>query len=1088
MLAAISNTNKKISLFQKSSALILFFGLLVFVGFAFSGTAHAETDTAIAASAPTPNSGTTDTGANFTPITGVGRGQFDGTYMWYKIYIKIGQSTTININQTCADSFGSPTVDYQIETLSDVELDYQGDFTGGQIYPNDPISSSDCSQRVSFPIAAKYGRPATGIKGHENYRVFALLATMEQGPGSAEQYFTVTSTNGGGNSYVGMARPDFTFKPLKFSTVYKTSGTWSTSVMFAPRCDQTLPDSVSIQIFDPDNGIYQNNMAAFLEHAPSGSSPPYPWTTQTSWSASTVQGGAWGTSGTTSTLSFKPSDNFIYKFHVTNSSHPNTIQIKLPFDQFDASRIVKSTCVPNAKCTANGVTNFVQNNMTAGQTTQVKYVFTNTGTTTWHTNDDPLTQYRRSVNGSWFSPITIPNNVSPGNSFSITITETAPSVGSKNIAYTMWQSGVGGFGSICSASLNVGTFTTGGPNSIATSCLGTAVQFTTTAQENYKSYQQAFNPPFWTVEVPQGGNPDGTFWYDHVPANANIPVPVGSANTTLYNGVLYYKASYQMIAPQPSKPAKDVPFYVVWKDASGNQVGSPTTGIATPTNSSGYIVYNWNGANTFSIFNYLRPHNAYTAELYAVVSGTFTKDDPSTYAYSTSPLGTTSLPQCFEAVNNPTDTNYVCVGSTNPTTATPGQNVNFTYTIKINNKTNIGFGPGYQLVAHPDGQGVRSTGNDVQNINFSPGAGFVTAAATYTFTVYYQGSYSVELTYNGVRIADLPGGWSGTCGGGTITPSVTPYFQVWNNDAAAGGGFSTLANQCPTTYPDYVSPVTASSLPNSDNYGGIRAFSSSSYKSKTDFGAVALGLIPGSTGGPTGFFAKQYFSNNPPSGSLGGYLDSNSSGHCVPDYYDKTRYADEANTTSLPQNDLNQAVSNCAADSTTGYRRCQYQTSGADLSGGTVTIPAGVQITLYVDGDITIDTNIVYSNNFDPTKRASVPYLAIIARGNITLTDNVTRLDGLYVAQPSSSGNDGNFNTCDDSCTQQLVINGAVIAQHVNLLRAHGASQPLVNDINGIGNTPAEIINFSPAMILGAPVFNPDTNAPEGIFSLPPVF
>jgi hypothetical protein len=320
----------------------------------------------------------------------------------------------------------------------------------------------------------------------------------------------------------------------------------------------------------------------------------------------------------------------------------------------------------------------------------------------------------------------------------------------------------------------------------------------------------------------------------------------------------------------------------------------------------------------------------------------------------------------------------------------------------------------------------------------------------------------------------------------TITPAVAPYFQVWNGDAAGGGGFRTVDYQCPTTYPDYVSPPTARAAGrgSADNYGGIRAMSSDSIQSKADFGAVAMGLIPNSPG--QGFFVRNsaYFANTGLPSGLGGYLNTNSANHCVDDYYTNTQ-VDPGSTT--PLGDLQNDINNCPLDTDANSYRCQFQTTSTIIGG--ITVARGHQITLYVDGDVTLDGNITYQEPFDPNSRADVPYFAIVAKGNITLTNNVTRLDGLYVAQPSN-GSAGRFSTCGEGafCNRQLVVNGAVVAQHVLLLRGHGSSQPLGNDVNGISTNPGEVINFVPSMIIGAPMFNPQPNGPEGYFSLPPVF
>jgi hypothetical protein len=84
------------------------------------------------------------------------------------------------------------------------------------------------------------------------------------------------------------------------------------------------------------------------------------------------------------------------------------------------------------------------------------------------------------------------------------------------------------------------------------------------------------------------------------------------------------------------------------------------------------------------------------------------------------------------------------------------------------------------------------------------------------------------------------------------------------------------------------------------------------------------------------------------------------------------------------------------------------------------------------------------------------------------------------------------FATCttgaSDHCNSQLVVNGAVIAQHVELLRAHGTLDAPSGANSGIGSSPAEIFNFTPSLIIGNPAFASQFGKSEILFSLPPVF
>ena len=179
----------------------------------------------------------------------------------------------------------------------------------------------------------------------------------------------------------------------------------------------------------------------------------------------------------------------------------------------------------------------------------------------------------------------------------------------------------------------------------------------------------------------------------------------------------------------------------------------------------------------------------------------------------------------------------------------------------------------------------------------------------------------------------------------------------------------------------------------------------------------------------------------------------------------------------------------------------QYEHTG-DVDINSATIAEGKQITLFINGDVTIHGPLTYDTTWDPNLPSDIPYLVIIAR-DITTDNAVTQLDGLYVAQPQTT-TDGQFNSCDPAlfCSNQLVVNGAIIAQQVNFLRVHGSVGVNINqDDDGICSPypivqcpPAEVVHYLPSMIIGnANLLLQNSGAVvqtgvEGIFSLPPVF
>jgi hypothetical protein len=102
-----------------------------------------------------------------------------------------------------------------------------------------------------------------------------------------------------------------------------------------------------------------------------------------------------------------------------------------------------------------------------------------------------------------------------------------------------------------------------------------------------------------------------------------------------------------------------------------------------------------------------------------------------------------------------------------------------------------------------------------------------------------------------------------------------------------------------------------------------------------------------------------------------------------------------------------------------------------------------------------------------------IPSFAIIANGNIYISSASARVDGLYVAEPDGSGNNGVIYTCApgfaapaldntlfNNCNTQLTVNGSFVAKQVWLTRTAGTLH---------GGSPTETFNFNPEVWLTTP-------------------
>jgi hypothetical protein len=147
---------------------------------------------------------------------------------------------------------------------------------------------------------------------------------------------------------------------------------------------------------------------------------------------------------------------------------------------------------------------------------------------------------------------------------------------------------------------------------------------------------------------------------------------------------------------------------------------------------------------------------------------------------------------------------------------------------------------------------------------------------------------------------------------------------------------------------------------------------------------------------------------------------------------------------------------------------------------------------------LTITANSIAFSPAARSSTADIPSLEIVAR-NTKIASNVTRLDGVYVAQPHAGAGttEGIINTCTDSagapigddnlyndCGNQLVINGAFVANKVQFRRTLGSlrNAHLDNAFGAATNVCAgsspgapksscagELFHFSPEVYLGVP-------------------
>jgi hypothetical protein len=343
-----------------------------------------------------------------------------------------------------------------------------------------------------------------------------------------------------------------------------------------------------------------------------------------------------------------------------------------------------------------------------------------------------------------------------------------------------------------------------------------------------------------------------------------------------------------------------------------------------------------------------------------------------------------------------------------------------------------------------------------------------------------------------------------------------PYFKTFGSDVMSGGWYMNNGVCDTATTSNYQDPLTSGG---SVNTGGVQAYALSSGSNaaggaSSQFATFALGVIEGNSASSYGFYSDGVspgsaynglnFADSP--GWGGTFQGSVRQSHCIPDYYSK-----------LPSSAV--SIGSLTSATSTGA----YTASGVGSpfavtgtgDGADVTIAAGNTITIYVNGNAYIDRNIVYQLD----QATNVPKFALVALGSIYVDPAVTRLDGLYVAQADPSvanpvtADTGVIWDCHPdnttpmlytyptvNCRNKLTMkNGAMIAKQINLLRVNGdvASANTSEDTLSTAytsNNIGEVINYSPAMVIGGPFFNSSSSGSsneiktDSVISLPPVF
>lgn len=285
-----------------------------------------------------------------------------------------------------------------------------------------------------------------------------------------------------------------------------------------------------------------------------------------------------------------------------------------------------------------------------------------------------------------------------------------------------------------------------------------------------------------------------------------------------------------------------------------------------------------------------------------------------------------------------------------------------------------------------------------------------------------------------------------------------PKVQIWGGDISVRGKIETSTS---------VKAVDGATK----TFGSWVEYGAFSIGTNSKF-ASGSGLNKGNLSNVQTDWSKLTFANTP-SGTLGQYASPAS----FPAAPGIAAYFASVQNTQPVSGSVD--VSSLTFD--TGSEVVVRKATDLTITGGT--IPAGKSVVIIATGTVTIDGNIMYTDDTLTSVR-NIPQVVIIA-ANINIKDSVSRVDSWLVAT-------GNVNTCynlagiltSNKCNVLLEVNGPVVTGKLILNRTAGS------DTDEQSGDPAERFNLRPDAFLWAQLQASGSNKAQTVYSaeLPPRF
>lgn len=420
-----------------------------------------------------------------------------------------------------------------------------------------------------------------------------------------------------------------------------------------------------------------------------------------------------------------------------------------------------------------------------------------------------------------------------------------------------------------------------------------------------------------------------------------------------------------------------------------------------------------------------------------------------------------------------------CVGGPTPLTSpTPGETVR----VRQNITTNIGLkargtfysaslastsGPSSPSITPVDAGPQPGTWSNVGGSIFS-GIGYPESPTWGGPSEYMEwdvvwpdaGEYNMEVTVTGLGAVLR---CNTTTDGSVIQVTDKPYLRVWGGDVIVGCRNSAAWNT------------------NGSTQGRILAFSRGNGRGAgSNLVVQAFDSIDQfSSAQRAGMTIDDYLTMANGGNSVGPVWGGNfGAGQCADDYFSSAPAS--SGSFSFP-----------SASGTYSY--------SGNATIGARTIPDGRNITIFVDGDVTINGNITYPGSGSWSSLSQIPSLTIIAR-NIRITSGVSEVSGRFIAQPNGASG-GVIQTCAppsgsytqaqliNNCRNQLTVYGSFVAKSVKFTRLFGSINTAGAGDSGLSNTAAERFIYGPELWLKS-TGGSTTGAGsyDAIVAQPPVF